>query len=262
MRLARLLKRINRENVETGFADLEISSLACNSQEVQDGALFIAINGNRSRGSDFIGQAVKNGAVCVISDSEKPDSRYKGIPFISLPDTRYAVSVLADEFFGHPCGRLKIAGITGTNGKTTITYLIKSILEQANLSCGIVGTINYSFKEKIIPAPNTTPGPLELHKLLKQMADAGCGYCAMEVSSHALDQKRTEAIAFAAAIFTNLTQDHLDYHLNLENYFLAKARLFSALQPDGYAIINLDSPFAFRLKSLSRGRFLSYGLRE
>ena len=225
----------------------------------------MAINGAKAKGSDFIDEAIKRGAVCVVAGHPVRQAglarpTFRGVPLIPFADTRYALAILADEFFGHPSGKLKVVGVTGTNGKTTITYLIRSILSQAGFSSGIIGTINYCFKDKIMPAPNTTPGPLDLQLLLKTMVDAGCGYCVMEVSSHGLQQNRTEGIEFAAAIFTNLTPEHLDYHLNLDNYFLAKSRLFSGLSKEAYAIINLDSPFALRLLGLSRGKFVGYAV--
>lgn len=260
MRLAKLLKRLDSNYLDYYPGNLNVSSICSNSKEVKEGSLFVAIQGTKKRGSDFIGEAVKRGAVCIVASDSRPASDFKGVPFVNFADTRYGLGLLADEFYGHPSGRLKVAGVTGTNGKTTVTYLINSILNQANISTGIIGTIGYSFKDKIIPALHTTPGALELQLLLKQMADAGCSYCIMEVSSHGLNQKRTEAVDFKAAIFTNLTQDHLDYHLNLENYFLAKSRLFSGLSEDAYAIINLDSPFALRLKSLALGKFIGYAI--
>lgn len=220
----------------------------------------MAIDGARHKGSDFIGEAVQRGAAAIVSQGIQDTHTPRTIPFIRCPDSRLALGELADEFFGHPSERIRVVGVTGTNGKTTITYLTRCILEEAGFSAGVIGTIQYAFKDKIAPAPNTTPGPLELQSLLKQMADACCEYCVMEVSSHGLNQKRVEAIDFVAAIFTNLTQDHLDYHLNMENYFLAKSRLFKSLRKDAYAIINLDDMYAQRLKSISRAQFVSYGL--
>lgn len=298
MRLARLLKKITKIKPAARLANIDISSICCNSKKVEPGALFVAIDGIKNKGSDFINEALRRGAACIVLPIFNADKRksnadtrrftegnlcssvtfparrdnlcssvHKKIfsvrtktAFIPVRDTRYALALLADEFFGHPSGRLKVVGVTGTNGKTTTTYLIRSILEQAGFSPGIIGTINYSFKDTLMPAANTTPGPLELEQLLRQMLDAGCSYCIMEVSSHGLDQKRTEGIRFEAAIFTNLTQDHLDYHRDMENYFLAKSKLFNSLSQDAYAIINLDSPFALRLKSLTRGKIITYAI--
>ena len=258
MRLPSLLKRINPES--DCRTDLEISGIFANSKEVKAGSLFVAVKGAKADGSEFIAEAVANGAVCVAAEDICLAVKYPEVEFVRVKDSRYALAVLADEFFNHPSEQIKAVGITGTNGKTTITYLIRAILEQAGLSSGVIGTINYSFKDKVLAAVNTTPGPLELQYLLREMASCGCDYCLMEVSSHSLEQKRTAAIDFKAAIFTNLTQDHLDYHLNMENYFLAKAKLFSSLSQTAWAIVNIDSPYASRLKDLTRGKFIGYGI--
>lgn len=260
MKLSQLLKKINHKHFISGSTDMDITCVCADSKTVKTGSLFVAIDGTKVKGSSFIEEAIGKGAVCVVVPEDTFGNVSRKVPVISSPDTRYCLAMLADEFFGHPSGRLKVVGITGTNGKTTITYLIRSILQEVNFSSGIIGTINYSFKDKIIPAPNTTPGPLALQSLLKQMADAGCHYCVMEVSSHALDQKRAEGIDVEAAIFTNLTQDHLDYHGNLENYFLAKARLFSGLPEDSYAILNAECPFGRRLIPLTKGKVITYAI--
>lgn len=260
MQLARLLRRLDSRRSGKLSENVDISGLACDSRSVTKGSLFIAINGTKVRGSDFIAEAIRKGASCVVAANGSTAGFERRVPVIHFPDTRYALAVLADEFFGHPSGKLKVIGVTGTNGKTSITYLIRSILQEAHFSCGIIGTINYSFKEKILPAQNTTPGPLDLQMFLKQMVDAGCAYCIMEVSSHSLDQQRTAGIDFKAALFTNLTHDHLDYHLNLENYFSAKAKLFRGLNKDAFSIINADSPYAGRLAALGRGKLITYGI--
>lgn len=264
MRLARLLRRISSKGSGRFFdrhsQNVDITALACDSRVITPGCLFVAIDGTKAKGSDFIDEAIRKGAAGVVTACGRAKAHEARVPVIWFPDTRYALAVLADEFFGHPCGKLKVIGVTGTNGKTTVTYLIRSILEKAHFSCGIIGTINHSFKDKIIPAGNTTPGPLELQALLKQMCRAGCDYCIMEVSSHSLDQKRTAGIDFKAAIFTNLTHDHLDYHLNLENYFSAKRKLFEELNEHAFSIINADDPYAAGLKSLKRGKLITYGI--
>lgn len=262
MKLSQLLKRIDFKPPASLKTDLEISSICFHSKDVKPGALFVAINGNKHRGSDFAKEAVRNGAVCLAGDIQGADCLDFPPPLISLKDPRLALALMADEFFGRPSERIKVIGITGTNGKTTITYLLKNILEKAEFPCGIIGTIEHSFKNRAIGSVNTTPDAIGIAFLLKEMADSGCGYCAMEVSSHALDQERTRAVNFEAAIFTNLTGDHLDYHLNPENYFLSKSRLFSSLGKNRAAIINMDSPFALRLKSLTKARIVGYAINN
>lgn len=270
MRLERLLKRLNNSvRLKDYPLDLDIKSISANSKTLRKGSLFVAVEGTKSRGSDFIAEALRNGALCVVGSrlnaevgqtSSPRRVNFKQVPFIKVKDSRRALAVLADEFFDHPSKKLKVIGVTGTNGKTTITYLIRDILKQADFSSGIIGTINYCYQDKVIPAPHTTPGPIELQSLLNDMAKSACQYCVMEVSSHGLDQERTAGIDFESAIFTNLTPDHLDYHKTLENYFLAKSRLFGALKTEARAIVNLDSPYAGRLRSLSRGRFVGYAI--
>jgi UDP-N-acetylmuramyl-tripeptide synthetase len=167
---------------------------------------------------------------------------------------------LTAEFYGNPSLKIKVVGVTGTNGKTTITYLLEALIKEAKFSPAVIGTINYRFKDKIFPAKNTTPGPVELQSLLMDMSLEGIDYAVMEVSSHALDQDRVEAINFHSAIFTNLTQDHLDYHNTIENYFQAKAKLFRNLKPSSLAIINNDDACAGKLKGLTRARIVTYGI--
>lgn len=267
MRLVRLLKRLNNKNSKASPScsvdRVNISGIACDSRQVQRGSLFVAVEGAVHKGGAFIDEAIQRGAACVVSKSSPGSSLRNGeVPFIRYSDTRYALAELADEFFGHPSKELKAAAVTGTNGKTTVTYLIKCICEEAGYPAGVIGTVGYSFKGKEFPAANTTPGPIELQSLLRQMADAGCAYCIMEASSHGISQQRVQAIDFIAAIFTNLTQDHLDYHRSMENYFAAKSKLFRNLSKDAYAILNADDPAASRLRPLSAGKPMSYGIHS
>lgn len=267
MRLERLLKRLNNKDLaalpDCADGRVNISSITCDSRQVQKGALFVAVDGAVHKGDAFIDEALQRGAACVVSESLPGSAlRNREVPFIRYSDTRYALAELADEFFGHPSKELKAAAVTGTNGKTTVTYLIKRICEEAGYPAGVIGTVGYSFKDREFPAANTTPGPIELQSLLRQMVDAGCAYCIMEASSHGISQQRVQAVDFIAAIFTNLTQDHLDYHRNMENYFVAKSKLFRNLSKDAYAILNADDPAALRLKSLSAGKPISYGIHS
>lgn len=267
MRLVRLLKRLNNKNSKAlpscSVDRVNISGITCDSRQVQRGSLFVAVDGAVHKGGAFIDEAIQRGAACVVSESSPGSSlRNREVPFIRYSDARYALALLSDEFFGRPSKELKAAAVTGTNGKTTVTYLIKCICEEAGYPAGVIGTVGYSFKDKEFPAANTTPGPVELQSLLRQMVDAGCAYCIMEASSHGISQQRVQAIDFIAAIFTNLTQDHLDYHRNMDNYFAAKSGLFINLNKDAYAILNADDPAALRLKSLSAGRPISYGIHS
>ena len=184
----------------------------------------------------------------------------KNINFIEVKDTRKVLAKLVTEFYGDPSSRLKVIGITGTNGKTTISYLLEALLKESGLNPAVIGTVNYRFRDKVIPAKNTTPGPIELQSMLADMLSVGVDYTVMEVSSHALDQNRTEGIDFYSAIFTNLTQDHLDYHNTLEDYFSAKSKLFRNLSSNSFAIINNDDEYGRRLKELTRGQMITYAI--
>jgi UDP-N-acetylmuramoyl-L-alanyl-D-glutamate--2,6-diaminopimelate ligase len=164
------------------------------------------------------------------------------VPWVVVPDARAAMAALSAEFYGHPSRSMQVVGITGTNGKTTTAYLLRAVFESAGKKCGLLGTVAYSVGDVELPASRTTPEAPDVQRMFRQMVDAGCGACVMEVSSHALALKRVDETAFAAAVFTNLTRDHLDYHGDMETYFTAKRRLFDMLQPGAPSVINLDDP--------------------
>jgi len=245
------------------IADSEIKGITCNSKAVKKGFVFVAIRGNRQDGSCFIKEAIANGANVVVAQGKIPELKLSNaVKLLMVNDCRKFLAETSAEFYGYPSDKLKVIGITGTNGKTTISYLIEAIVKESGNDCGVIGTINYRFKDKKIAAKNTTPGPAELQGLLAKMHAQRIKYCAMEVSSHALDQDRVLGINFSHAIFTNLTHDHLDYHKNLENYFLAKAKLFRALPASGVAIINNDDKYSRRIKQLTCARLISYGIKN
>jgi UDP-N-acetylmuramoyl-L-alanyl-D-glutamate--2,6-diaminopimelate ligase len=218
----------------------ESTGLAYDSRAVLPGQVFVALKGLRNDGASYAAQAVAGGAAAVVAEiaPEKPSS----VPWVVVPDARHALALLSAEFFGHPSRDLRVVGITGTNGKTTTAYLLASIFEAAGTSCGLMGTVEYRIGETRVPATRTTPEAPEVQAFLARMRDAACGACAMEVSSHALSLRRVDAVEFAAAVFTNLTRDHLDFHGSMEDYFLAKRRLFELVRPGAPALINLDDP--------------------
>jgi len=238
---------------------LEVRSLAYNSQRVESGAVFFAIQGENSDGHHFVPQALEHGAVAVVS--ERPAPPALEVPWVQVPKIRRALSDAARAFYGHPERALRLLGITGTNGKTTTAYLIESILRAAGLGVGLFGTIEYHVAGKTLPAPNTTPESLDLASCLVDLRDAGDSIAVMEVSSHALAQERVWGFPFTAAIFTNLTRDHLDYHLTMEDYFRAKRRLFEGLgtPPPALAVINMDDPWGRRLIESSSSRMVTFG---
>jgi len=262
MKLEELLKGLGNYQLLSGTVDSEVKGIACDSQNIAPGFIFVAIKGAACDGHKYIDDAVKKGAKTVIvQDKEFKDKSGDGVCYVSVEDTRKALAGLAAGFYGYPSEKLKVIGITGTNGKTTITYLIEAILKEANLKPAVIGTINHRFQGKLIRAKNTTPGAGDLQAMFKEMLDNGVSHVIMEVSSHALDQHRVAGINFHSAIFTNLTQDHLDYHQNLENYFQAKAKLFTCLKPNALAIINNDDEYAKKLIKLTPARVVTYGIK-
>ena len=220
--------------------DAPCTGVTHDSREVAPGMVFVALRGLTADGAAYAGQAVASGAVAIVAESPSPGST--GVPWITVPDARTALAALADAFFGHPSGQMQVVGITGTNGKTTTSYLVRSIFEAAGVTCGLLGTVAYRIGDKAIEATRTTPEPPAVQGLMRQMVTAGCGACAMEVSSHALALHRVDRVAFAAGVFTNLTRDHLDFHADMENYFAAKRRLFEMLPAGAPSIVNVDDP--------------------
>ena len=239
-----------------GKTDIEVSQIFADSRIVTPASLFVAIAGNRDDGASFIPDAIKRGANAIVLSSESAkhtDLKAVNVTFVVVPDVRVAVADLAEKFFGHPSKGMRVAGVTGTNGKTTTAFLIQHICETEMLRCGLIGTVRYKIGERILPAARTTPDALEIQGLLSQMRDAGCKTVAMEVSSHAIHQKRVRGVEFDAAVFTNLTQDHLDYHKTMDAYFEAKAELLIGLGKQrfkpGKAVVNIDDRYGAQLSS-------------
>jgi UDP-N-acetylmuramoyl-L-alanyl-D-glutamate--2,6-diaminopimelate ligase len=207
----------------------------------------------------FAPQAIASGAAAVVA--ERAAESAAGVPWVVVADARLALALLAAEFAGHPSRRMKVVGITGTNGKTTTSYVIQSIFEAAGIRCGLMGTVTYRIGDREIAATRTTPEAPEVQGFMRQMLDAGCGACVMEVSSHALALRRVDGIRFAAGVFTNLTRDHLDFHQDMESYFAAKRRLFEMLPADAPAVINVDDPRGATLVGAG-GRPITYAVNR
>ena len=222
------------------FRNLAITGVSYNSKQVKPGDLFVAIPGAKTDGAYFIPEALQRGAVAVISNQKL--NLFTMVPYIRVADPRAALALTSNHFFHYPSRKLKVLGITGTNGKTTTAYLIKSILEQAGRKTGLIGTIEYLIGDRQIPAPVTTPQSYDLQNYFSQMLKDNAKYAVMEVSSHSLVQKRVLGIDFHRAIFTNLTRDHLDFHKTPNQYKQAKAILFKNLSPESIAILNADDP--------------------
>jgi UDP-N-acetylmuramoyl-L-alanyl-D-glutamate--2,6-diaminopimelate ligase len=241
---------------------LEITSLAYDSRRAEPGTLFFAIHGEKADGHDFIASALGRGAVAVAS--ERPAPIELAGRWIQVPAIRRALSEAARAFFGRPDSQLQLIGITGTNGKTTTAFLLESVLRAAGIPAGLFGTIEYRLGEKVLPAVNTTPESLDLISYFAELVRAGAKAVVMEASSHALAQERLWGFYFSAAVFTNLTRDHLDYHKDFEHYFAAKRRLFEGLgvPPPELAVINANDSWGLKLLAVPNPRRTTYGLNS
>ena len=244
--------------------ELEVSRIQYDSRKVKPGDLFVAIYGTEYDGNKFIQDAVHNGAKVVImeDDSAVPDSflMHHGVVKVIVPNSRIALAQISSNFFGKPANKLLIVGVTGTNGKTTTAYLIKSILDLDGQEASLIGTVEYKIRNEIIPATFTTPESLELNELLQRVVEKKSKSVVMEVSSHALHQHRVHGVDYRAAVFTNLTQDHLDYHSTMDEYFKAKKMLFDSLGTSSWAIVNIDDQWGKRIYEASGGNRISYGI--
>ncbi|MGH9451724.1 MAG: UDP-N-acetylmuramoyl-L-alanyl-D-glutamate--2,6-diaminopimelate ligase [Terriglobia bacterium] len=243
-----------------GESSREIHGLAYDSRQASSGYLFFAVEGERVDGHRFIDAVMRAGAAGVVSERPAPDG-FPGV-WIKVRKIRRALAELSSVFYGHPDSRLKLVGITGTNGKTTTAFLLDSIFRAAGMKTGLFGTIEYRLDGSTVAAIHTTPEALDLIGYLAELVGAGCEAAVMEASSHALAQERVWGFHFAAAIFTNLTEDHLDYHKDMETYFAAKRRLFEGegAPPPELGVINLDDPWGERLQRVAQPRQITYGV--
>lgn len=237
MKLSKLLENVI--TVPEGD-DLDIRDIAYNSKIIQKGDVFVCIKGYKTDGHRYAQMAVDNGAIAVVAQDKIDVS----VPVIYVPDTRRALALMSKQYFGDPCSKIKLIGVTGTNGKTTVTYLIKKILEDRGYKAGLIGTNQNMIGSEIIETERTTPESYELYKLFSVMADRGCDFVIMEVSSHALYLDRVAGCEYETAVFTNLTQDHLDFHITMENYFRAKKILFTMCKN---AVVNIDNEYGKRI---------------
>lgn len=244
MKLGEILKDIEIQE-STASQDLEIADVRYDSRAVGAGDLFVAIKGFESDGHSYIPAAVENGAAAVICQ-EKPDI---DVPYVLVEDSRLALALASRNFFSDPASGMKLVAVTGTNGKTTSTMLLKHVLENKGFKCGLVGTNQNMIGDEALPTERTTPESYELQKLLREMADAGCEYVIMEVSSHSLVLSRVAGLSFEAAAFTNLTREHLDFHETMENYAGAKALLFRSCKA---AAVNLDDKWGGYMQAAAR----------
>ena len=246
--------------------DPVIGGLDYDSRRIQPGWLFVAMAGESTNGNRYIDQALENGAVAVVTDS-KHEHRRRGVPWAIVGHGRRALGVLSARFYGHPADQLQIIGITGTNGKTTTSFLCDSILRHCGKKTALIGTIEYHVGGTVLPAPHTTPEALELNQILAQAVDAGVTHAVMEVSSHALDQERVWGVPYRVGVFTNLTRDHLDYHKDMEAYFRAKSLLFKGCGAPApkFSVINVDDEYGQKLAEelgTTQRHVIRYGIED
>jgi len=245
----------------TGSTDLELSGMNFDSRKVVPGDLFVAIRGTGSDGHEFIPQALSAGALAILSE-EEPLKGHEDITWIRSGHARESLSLMASAFHGHPSRDLHMVGITGTNGKTTIATLLHQIHTSIGFSAGLLSTIQVIIGKEVFPATHTTPDPVQINAYLRKMVDSGCGYCFMEVSSHAIDQDRISGLDFNGGVFTNLTHDHLDYHKDFKTYLNVKKRFFDELPAGAFALVNNDDKNGQVMLQNCKATKHSYSLRS
>ena len=244
-----------------GDKDLDITKVSFDSRQVEPGSLFFAIRGTQTDGHDYIDKAVEQGASAIICE-KMPKTLSPNVTYIRVDNSAYVLGVGASNFYGNPSRSLKLTGVTGTNGKTTIATLLYRLFTDAGYACGLLSTIENIIDHEVIPATHTTPDPVELNALLRKMVDHGCEYAFMEVSSHSIDQHRIAGLHFAGGIFTNLTHDHLDYHKTMANYRNAKKKFFDDLPASAFALTNLDDKNGAVMLQNTNAKKLSYALKH
>ena len=259
MRLNELLKNVETLNI-IGDVEVEITGVNIDSRRIEKGHLFVAIPGTQTDGHKYIPKAIELGATAVLCE-KMPEEQIPEVTYVQVASTEDAVGKVATLFYGDPSRKLKLVGVTGTNGKTTIATLLYNMFRKFGHKCGLLSTVCNYIEDEAIPADHTTPDPIELNRLLAQMVDAGCEYAFMECSSHAIAQKRIGGLKFAGGLFTNLTRDHLDYHKTFENYRDAKKAFFDGLDKDAFAITNADDKNGLIMVQNCKAQVKTYSTR-
>lgn len=260
MKLNDLLKAIQPIQV-IGNKEVEIKEVNIDSRQVSEGHLFMAMRGTQTDGHAYIASAIDKGAVAVLCE-DLPEQLNKEVTYIQVKESEDAVGKLATAFYGDPTSKMKLVGVTGTNGKTTIATLLYNTFRYFGYKVGLVSTVCNYIDDEAVPTEHTTPDPITLNRLLGKMADSGCKYAFMEVSSHSIDQKRISGLKFAGGIFTNLTRDHLDYHKTVDNYLRAKKKFFDDMPKDAFCLTNLDDKNGMVMVQNTRAKVCTYSLRS
>ena len=260
MKLEELLKGINVIEIK-GDSTQTVSGIHIDSRKVEAGHLFIAVKGTQTDGHAYIGKAIELGASAIVCETF-PEDMASHVTYIKVADTEDCVGKLATAFYGDPTSKLELIGVTGTNGKTTIATLLYNMFRKFGYKVGLISTVCNYIDDEAIPTEHTTPDPITLNKLLGRMADEGCKYAFMEVSSHSVAQKRIGGLKFAGGIFTNLTRDHLDYHQTVDNYLKAKKAFFDNLPKSAFALTNLDDKNGMVMVQNTKAKVYTYSLRS
>lgn len=260
MKLSELLRNVTTISL-IGNSEADITGVDIDSRKVEKGHLFVAIKGTQTDGHRFIPKAIASGATAVLCE-DLPEERQEGVTYVKVASTEEAVGPVATMFYGEPSKHLKLVGVTGTNGKTTIATLLYNMFRKFGYKCGLLSTVCNYIEGEAIPADHTTPDPIELNYLLSKMVQAGCDYAFMECSSHAIAQKRIGGLKFAGGLFTNLTRDHLDYHKTFENYRDAKKAFFDGLDKDAFAITNADDKNGAIMVQNTKAQVKTYSTRS
>ena len=260
MKLEELIKPIQIVGI-TNSQDIEITGVNSDSRLIEPGHLFVAVKGTQTDGHAYIHSAIEKGASAVVCE-ELPKEQSANVVYIQVADSEDAIGKIATTFYGNPTSKLELVGVTGTNGKTTIATLLYNTFRYFGYKVGLISTVCNYIDDEAIPTDHTTPDPVTLNKLLGRMADAGCKYVFMEVSSHSIAQKRISGLKFAGGIFTNLTRDHLDYHKTVENYLKAKKAFFDNLPKSAFALTNLDDKNGLVMTQNTKAKVYTYSLRS
>ncbi|HUC89128.1 MAG TPA: UDP-N-acetylmuramoyl-L-alanyl-D-glutamate--2,6-diaminopimelate ligase [Candidatus Paceibacterota bacterium] len=244
-----------------GNLEAHVSSVSLSSKNIEPNSLFVALTGNVVDGHIFIDEVIKNGATAIVHENDLEEYQ-EGVTYVKVLDTHSAVGIIASNFYDNPSSKLKLVGVTGTNGKTTTATLLHQLFRNLGYKTGMIGTVVNKINDKSYEADRTTPDSITLNKLLAEMVDDGCEYCFMEVSSHSVSEKRIAGLSFVGGIFTNLTLDHLDYHKTLENYANAKKGFFDMLPASSFAIVNIDDERGEYMLSTTKAHKYTFGLKK
>jgi UDP-N-acetylmuramoyl-L-alanyl-D-glutamate--2,6-diaminopimelate ligase len=260
MNLQEILYKVNITKV-VGTTNIEVVNIAFDSRKIKDFSLFVAIQGTVSDGHDYIDSTIKNGAVVVVVE-DIPDMLNEKVTYVQVEDSNIALGIIAANFYSNPSEKIKLVGVTGTNGKTTIVSLLSQLFEMLNVKVGMISTIQNKIIDTIIPSTHTTPDALQLNFLLNKMIKQGCEYCFMEVSSHAIAQGRISGLNFSGGVFTNLTQDHLDYHNTFTDYRDVKKSFFDALSKTAFSLTNKDDRNGIKMLEGTKAKKYTYSLKS